>query len=70
MKRLALLVTSCLLVGLASGAQAQTRTWFDFRIGIGGGSKDEEMAYEALTAVVGPQPALAPNMPPAPAPAK
>ena len=39
-------------------------------IGIGGGSKDEEMAYEALTAVVGPQPALAPNMPPAPAPAK
>lgn len=39
-------------------------------IGIGGGSKDEEMAYEAVTAVVGPQPALAPNMPPAPAPAK
>ena len=38
MKRVALLVTSCLLVGLASGAQAQTRTWFDFRIGIGGGS--------------------------------
>ncbi|MEQ1883651.1 MAG: heme-binding protein [Bryobacteraceae bacterium] len=38
-------------------------------IGIGGGSKDEEMAYEALTEIVGPQPALAPNAPPA-APAK
>jgi glc operon protein GlcG len=34
-------------------------------IGIGGGRKDEEMAYEALTAVVGPQPPLAPNTPPA-----
>ncbi|MEQ1946220.1 MAG: heme-binding protein [Bryobacteraceae bacterium] len=38
-------------------------------IGIGGGSKDEEMAFEALEAVVGPQPPLAPNAPPA-APAK
>lgn len=33
-------------------------------IGIGGGSKDEEMAFEALEAVVGPQPALAPTNPP------
>src|SRR6516162_3571883 len=32
-------------------------------IGIGGGSKDEEMAFEALEAVVGPQPALAPTQP-------
>jgi glc operon protein GlcG len=29
-------------------------------IGVGGGSKDEECAYTALTAVVGPQPPLAP----------
>ena len=36
-------------------------------IGVGGGSKDEECAYEALTTVVGPQPPLAP---PTPAPAK
>ena len=36
-------------------------------IGVGGGSKDEECAYTALTAVVGPQPALAPATPPAPA---
>src|SRR5579871_3937443 len=32
-------------------------------IGIGGGSKDEEMAFEALEAVVGPQPPLAPTVP-------
>jgi uncharacterized protein GlcG (DUF336 family) len=32
-------------------------------IGIGGGSKDEAMAFEALEAVVGPQPPLAPNKP-------
>ncbi len=32
-------------------------------IGIGGGRKDEEMAFEALEAVVGPQPALAPTLP-------
>ena len=32
-------------------------------IGIGGGSKDEEMAFEALEAVVGPQPPLAPTLP-------
>ena len=36
-------------------------------IGVGGGNKDEECAYEALTTVVGPQPPLAP---PTPAPAK
>ena len=36
-------------------------------IGVGGGSKDEECAYTALTAVVGPQPPLAPTTPPAPA---
>ena len=36
-------------------------------IGVGGGSKDEECAYQALTSVVGPQPPLAP---PTPAPAK
>jgi glc operon protein GlcG len=36
-------------------------------IGVGGGSKDEECAYTALTAVVGPQPPLAP---PTPAPAR
>lgn len=33
-------------------------------IGVGGGSKDEECAFEALNAVVGPQPALAPPTPP------
>jgi len=33
-------------------------------IGVGGGSKDEECAYTALTAVVGPQPPLAPPAPP------
>jgi uncharacterized protein GlcG (DUF336 family) len=33
-------------------------------IGVGGGSKDEECAYTALTAVVGPQPPLAPPTPP------
>ena len=39
-------------------------------IGVGGGSKDEECAYEALTQVVGPQPPLAPPTPPAVKPAK
>jgi uncharacterized protein GlcG (DUF336 family) len=39
-------------------------------IGVGGGNKDEECAYEALTAVVGPQPPLAGPPPPAPAKAK
>lgn len=34
-------------------------------IGVGGGNKDEEMAFEALEAVVGPQPAMAPTQPPA-----
>jgi glc operon protein GlcG len=34
-------------------------------IGVGGSNKDEECAYTALTAVVGPQPSLAPT--PAPA---
>src|SRR5437764_617678 len=33
-------------------------------IGVGGGSKDEECAYTALTAVVGPQPPLAAPTPP------
>lgn len=33
-------------------------------IGVGGGSKDEEMAFEALEAVIGPQPPLAPTQPP------
>ncbi len=33
-------------------------------IGVGGGSKDEQMAFEALEAVVGPQPPLAPTQPP------
>jgi glc operon protein GlcG len=33
-------------------------------IGVGGGNKDEEMAFEALEAVVGPQPPLAPTVPP------
>jgi glc operon protein GlcG len=38
-------------------------------IGVGGGSKDEECAYTALTAVVGPQPPVAPATPaPAAAP--
>jgi hypothetical protein len=32
-------------------------------IGIGSGNKDEEMAFEALEAVVGPQPPLAPTLP-------
>ena len=32
-------------------------------IGIGGGNKDEEMAFEALEAVVGPQPPLVQNPP-------
>ena len=32
-------------------------------IGIGGGRRDEEMAFEALEAVVGPQPPLAPTIP-------
>jgi glc operon protein GlcG len=36
-------------------------------IGVGGSNKDEECAYTALTAVVGPQPPLAPSAPP-PAP--
>ena len=36
-------------------------------IGVGGSNKDEECAYQALTAVVGPQPPLAP---PTPAPVK
>ena len=39
-------------------------------IGVGGGSKDEECAYTALTSVVGPQPPLAPPTPPAPAAAR
>src|SRR5512143_1016406 len=38
-------------------------------IGVGGGSRDEECAYQALTSVVGPQPPLA-GPPRAPAPAK
>lgn len=40
-------------------------------IGVGGGNRDEECAYQALTTVVGPQPPLAANLPAAaPAPAK
>ena len=39
-------------------------------IGVGGSSKDEECAYTALTAVVGPQPPLAPSTPPAAKPAR
>jgi len=35
-------------------------------IGVGGGSRDEDCAYQALTSVVGPQPPLA-GPPPAPA---
>ena len=37
-------------------------------IGVGGSNVDEECAYAALTSVVGPQPALAPKLPPAPKP--
>ncbi|MGP0073066.1 MAG: GlcG/HbpS family heme-binding protein [Bryobacteraceae bacterium] len=36
-------------------------------IGVGGSNQDEECAYAALTSVVGPQPPLAPKLPPAPA---
>ena len=36
-------------------------------IGVGGSNKDEECAYAAVTAVVGPQPRLAGPTPPAPA---
>jgi uncharacterized protein GlcG (DUF336 family) len=36
-------------------------------IGVGGGNRDEECAYQALTTVIGPQPPLAG---PAPSPAK
>lgn len=36
-------------------------------IGVGGGNKDEECAYAALTTVIGPQPPLAGPPPPAPA---
>jgi len=32
-------------------------------IGVGGSNRDEECAYQALTAVVGPQPPLAPPTP-------
>jgi hypothetical protein len=32
-------------------------------IGVGGGRKDEETAYEALQAVIGSQPPLAPTAP-------
>lgn len=35
-------------------------------IGVGGGNADEQCAYQALTKVLGPQPPLAPNMPPDP----
>jgi glc operon protein GlcG len=38
-------------------------------IGVGGSNVDEECAYAALTSVVGPQPALAPKLPPTPPPA-
>jgi glc operon protein GlcG len=34
-------------------------------IGVGGSNQDEECAYAALTSVVGPQPPLAPKVPPA-----
>jgi glc operon protein GlcG len=37
-------------------------------IGVGGSNQDEECAYAALTSVVGPQPPLAPKLPPAPRP--
>src|SRR5580698_8546480 len=40
--------------------------WSD--IGVGGSDQDEECAYAALTSVVGPQPPLAPKLPPAPRP--
>jgi len=36
-------------------------------IGVGGGNRDEECAYTALTSVIGPQPPLAGPPPPAPA---
>jgi len=39
-------------------------------VGVGGGTRDEDCAYEALTQVVGPQPPLAPPTPPAVPPAK
>jgi uncharacterized protein GlcG (DUF336 family) len=39
-------------------------------IGVGGSSMDEECAYDAITKVVGPQPPLAPKLPPPSAPAK
>jgi uncharacterized protein GlcG (DUF336 family) len=39
-------------------------------IGVGGGSMDEQCAYEALTQVVGPQPPLAPAAPPPAKPAR
>src|SRR5690348_15319121 len=35
-------------------------------IGVGGGNADEQCAYQALIKVLGPQPPLAPNMPPDP----
>lgn len=35
-------------------------------IGVGGSNQDEECAYAALTSVVGPQPPLAPKLPPGP----
>ena len=34
-------------------------------VGVGGGNADEQCAYQALTKVLGPQPALAPAQPPA-----
>jgi uncharacterized protein GlcG (DUF336 family) len=39
-------------------------------IGVGGGSMDEQCAYEALTQVVGPQPPLASTTPPPAKPAR
>jgi len=39
-------------------------------IGVGGSNQDEECAYAALTSVVGPQPPLAPKLPPPPPQAK
>ena len=35
-------------------------------IGVGGGNADEQCAYQAMIKVLGPQPPLAPNMPPDP----
>src|SRR5579872_6826032 len=35
-------------------------------IGVGGGNADEQCGYQALVRVLGPQPPLAPNMPPDP----